>query len=127
MSIVEIAPHDTATRVCRYDDLPTGRGVAALLRDGQQVALFRLDDGTVHAIDQRDPYSGANVMSRGLVGSRGDRDLVHSPMFKQAFDLRTGDALDDTAVTIAVFDVAILDGEVVVSRRTTPTSGLDSQ
>jgi NAD(P)H-dependent nitrite reductase small subunit len=79
--------------VCRLEDLSTERGVAALVA-GSQVALFRTFDDTVFALQQRDPYSGANVMSRGIVGSRGDVPTVASPMYKQVFDLRTGACLD---------------------------------
>lgn len=88
------------TAVCRYDDLTPERGVAALL-DGHQVALFRTVDGMLHALDNRDPKSGANVLSRGIVGTAGDVPIVASPLYKQAFDLRTGRCLtDDSAVTV---------------------------
>ncbi|WNB87483.1 nitrite reductase small subunit NirD [Cellulomonas sp. ATA003] len=79
--------------MCRLGDLARERGAAALL-DGEQVALFRLADDTVLAVQQRDPFSGAHVMSRGIVGSRGDVPTVASPMYKQVFDLRTGRCLD---------------------------------
>ena len=58
--------------VCRLEALPRERGAAALV-GGVQVALFRTFDDTVHAVQQWDPYCGANVMARGIVGSRGDR------------------------------------------------------
>lgn len=88
------AAHVTAcaTPVCRLEDLLPGRGAAVLL-DGVQIALFRVED-EVLAVQQRDPFSGANVMSRGIVGSRGERLTVAGPMYKQIFDLRTGECLD---------------------------------
>jgi nitrite reductase (NADH) small subunit len=101
--------------VCRYDALLPERGVAALLGD-VQIALFRTHDGSVFAIGNQDPFSGANVMSRGIVGSRGDVPTVASPMFKQVFDLRTGECLDDPAVSLPVYPVEIIDGQVVVGR-----------
>ena len=57
---------------------------------------------------------GASVLSRGIVGSRGDVPVVSSPMYKQAFDLRTGACLDDAAVRVASYDVAVVDGVVHV-------------
>jgi len=88
------ASHDVVwTPVCRVDDLAPERGAAALV-GGEQVALFRLVDGTVLAVQQRDPFSGAHVISRGIVGTRGDAPTVASPMYKQVFDLRTGRCLD---------------------------------
>jgi nitrite reductase (NADH) small subunit len=80
-------------RVCPLEDLPRERGAAAVV-DGIQVALFRTFDDRVFAVQQRDPYSGANVMSRGIVGTRGERPTVASPMYKQVFDLATGECLD---------------------------------
>jgi nitrite reductase (NADH) small subunit len=99
--------------VCGYDDLQAERGVAALV-GGQQVALFRLADGSVHAVGHHDPFSGANVMARGLVGTRGDVDTVASPVYKQVFDVRTGQCLDDASVRLPCWPVQVLDGRVRV-------------
>ena len=81
------------TEVCRIDDLVPERGVGALV-DGTPVALFRLADDRVLAVQQRDPYSGANVISRGIVGDRDGRATVTSPMYRQVWDLTTGECLD---------------------------------
>ena len=102
------------TVVCRYDVLLPERGVAALIGD-LQIALFRTHDGEVFAIGNQDPFSGANVMSRGIVGSRGDLPTVASPMFKQVFDLRTGACLDDPSVSLPVYQVEVVDGQVTVN------------
>lgn len=96
-----------------FDRLPVDRGVC-VLADGQQVALVRTSSGTVHAVDNLDPLSGAMVMSRGLVGSRGDRDVLISPMHKQAYDLETGRCLDAPDVWLTVHDVRVRDGVVEV-------------
>jgi nitrite reductase (NADH) small subunit len=101
------------TAVCAYDDLQPERGVAALV-DGRQVAVFRLHDGSVRAVDHRDPFSGAHVMARGIVGSRGAVPTVASPMFKQVFDLATGECLDDPDVRLRVFPAEVRDGVVHV-------------
>ncbi len=79
--------------VCTVEDLPRERGACALVH-GSQVALFRTFDDTVYAVQQLDPYSGAHVLSRGIVGTRGGIPTVASPMYKQVFDLRTGQCLD---------------------------------
>nr|WP_314844390.1 nitrite reductase small subunit NirD [uncultured Microbacterium sp.] len=103
-------------RVCSLDDLETERGRAALI-DGEQVALFLLPDGTVAAVDNLDPYSGANVMSRGIVGSRGDAPTVASPLHKQVFDLRTGMCLETQGKpesALRVWPVAVVERDVFV-------------
>lgn len=103
--------------VCPVDDLSTERGAAALV-GGEQVALFRTFDDVVYAVQQRDPYSGANVMSRGIVGTRGEIPTVASPMYKQVFDLRTGACLDSVGRDprpLVSFSVVVRDGVVFVA------------
>ncbi|NUU20534.1 MAG: nitrite reductase small subunit NirD [Streptomycetaceae bacterium] len=105
---IEIASAHGWTAVCRLADLIPGRGVAALV-DGEQVAVFRDREGAVYAVGNRDPFSQAYVMSRGIVGTRGDVPVVMSPMYKEAFDLRTGLCLDgdDEPVALPVYEVRV--------------------
>ena len=95
------------TSACAYDRLIPCRGVGVLLPGGEQAALFRLDDGTVHAIGNIDPFSGAAVLSRGIVGDRGGVASVQSPIKKQAFSLADGTCLDDPDVAVPVFQTRI--------------------
>jgi nitrite reductase (NADH) small subunit len=105
------------TLVCRLDDIDVEGGVAGLVA-GEAVAIVRTHDGNVYAISNYDPFSNASVLARGIVGSRstaeGDAPFVASPMHKQAFDLRTGQCLDDADVRIPTYDVRVLDGDVLV-------------
>jgi nitrite reductase (NADH) small subunit len=101
-------------RVCAVADLEIERGRAALL-GGAQVALFLTHGGRVYAVSNLDPYSGAHVISRGIVGTRQDAPTVASPMYKQVFDLRTGVCLDTQGkepASLAVWPVAVRDGDV---------------
>ncbi|RZU25011.1 nitrite reductase small subunit NirD [Streptomyces sp. BK239] len=91
--------------VCDLDVLLPGRGVAALLPDGRQVALFRDRGGALYAIDNRDPFSGAAVLSRGLTGTHQGRPFVASPLLKQRFDLLSGQCLDDETVRVTTYEV----------------------
>lgn len=105
-------------RLCPLADLEVERGRAALV-GGEQVALFLLPDGDLRAVDNHDPYSGANVISRGIVGSRGSRPTVASPMFKQVFDLRSGTCVDTRGKEVRrlrVWPVRTLDGDVHLLR-----------
>jgi nitrite reductase (NADH) small subunit len=65
-------------------------------------------------VGNQDPFTGAYVLSRGIVGSRGDIPTVASPLHKQVFDLRTGSCLDDESVAVPVYAVRIRDGVVEV-------------
>ena len=109
--------------VCTLSQLVPERGVAVLVR-GEQVALFRVTGSgggvlgrptdTVHAVGHRDPFSGAYVMARGILGSAGDRDTLTSPMYKQVFDVRTGECLTDPAVRLPVHRSRVVGGVVHV-------------
>jgi nitrite reductase (NADH) small subunit len=103
------------TAACAYEFLIPNRGVGVLLADGTQAALFRLDDGTLHAVGNIDPFSGAAVISRGIVGDRGGRATVQSPIKKQAFGLDDGVCLDDPDVALPVYSTRITaDGQVEI-------------
>jgi nitrite reductase (NADH) small subunit len=106
----------SVTPVCAVDAIPLEGGVAALVA-GSAVAVFRSFDGSVFALSNTDPFSGASVLSRGIVGSRGDVPVVSSPMYKQAFDLRDGQCLDDAAVRVPAYDVQVTAGDVLVGGR----------
>ncbi|MEU3604781.1 nitrite reductase small subunit NirD [Streptomyces sp. NPDC035033] len=98
---------DSWTAICEEARLTPGRGLAALLPDGRQAAVFRDRAGRAYAIDNRDPFTGAQVLSRGLLGTADGRPFVASPLLKQRFDLETGRCLDDDEVTVAVYPVRL--------------------
>jgi nitrite reductase (NADH) small subunit len=105
------------TTACEYERMIPGRGVGVLLDDGSQAALFRLDDGSVCAVGNVDPFSGAAVLSRGIVGDRAGRAMVQSPIRKQAFALDDGSCLDDGKVSVPVYPVRVTgDGRIQVGR-----------
>ena len=116
-SLTQPMTDTTYETVCRLDDIEVERGVAALVR-GEAIAIFRTHDGNVYATSNYDPCSRASVMARGIVGTRGteagDVPVVASPMHKQAFDLRTGQCLDDAAVRVPTYDVVVDAGQVRV-------------
>ncbi|WP_334171732.1 nitrite reductase small subunit NirD [Sinomonas sp.] len=100
--------------VCNLDDLEPNWGEAALVA-GRQVAVFRLSTGDVYAVDQRDPATEAHVMARGIVGSRGDRPTIASPLHKQVYDLLTGERLDGSGAPLAAFPARVVDGIVQIA------------
>jgi nitrite reductase (NADH) small subunit len=103
------------TPVCRLDDLIPERG-AAVLVGRHQVAVFRTFTGDLYAVGNRDPYSGAYVLSRGIVGTRGAEPTVASPMHKQVFSLVTGACLDDPGLSVPTYPIRVRDdGTVEVS------------
>lgn len=117
-----VARETTAVAVCAYDRLTPELGVAALV-DGEQVAIFRLADGAVHAVQNLDPFSGSSVMSRGITGDRSGEPTIASPIYKQVFSLLDGRCLatmdkepkPGLDARLTVHRVVIEDGQVHVA------------
>lgn len=104
------------TPVCNVDDILPNTGVCALVNE-RHVAVFHVDDGTqrLFAIDNYDPNSQASVLSRGLVGNLGERIVVASPIYKQHFDLQTGECLEAPENSVQAYPVRIENGKVMVA------------
>ncbi|AQA17170.1 nitrite reductase (NAD(P)H) small subunit [Halioglobus japonicus] len=87
------------TDICNVNDILPNSGRAAL-HEGEQVAIFRITrsgNDAFFAVANYDPCSGANVMSRGIVGNLGDKTVVASPVYKQHFCLDSGQCLEEDA------------------------------
>lgn len=106
-TVLELRLGDDWFTVCALSALTPGRGVAALLPDGRQAAVFLDRSGRPYAIGNRDPFSGAHVLSRGLIGTHEGRTFVASPLLKQRFDLLTGRCLDDDEAAVQTYEVRV--------------------
>ena len=82
--------------------------------EGRQIAVFRVDEW-VYAIGNHDPASGANVLSRGIVGDIGGELVVASPIYKQHFSLATGRCLEEPDFSCVPTLARLLDGQVWVA------------
>lgn len=106
------------TDICAVDDILPSTGVCALV-DNRHVAVFRLNnaDGSdqFFAIDNVDPKSGASVLSRGLMGNLGERIVVASPLYKNHFDLRTGECVETPEQSVSAHGVRVDAGRVSVA------------
>ncbi|MCL4140878.1 UNVERIFIED_CONTAM: hypothetical protein GTU68_005315 [Idotea baltica] len=101
--------------VCSSQDLQPNSGVCALV-DNQQVAIFYMpEDNALFAIDNYDPFGDVHVLSRGLIGDVNGRPMVASPLYKQHFDLQTGQCFEDETVKVPVYGIRINAGRVEVT------------
>ena len=100
-------------RVCPVDELELAWGEAALI-SGRQVAIFRTAPGEVFAVAHEDPATGAHVMARGIIGSRGTRPTIASPLHKEVYDLETGECFGTAELRLETFSTRISDGFVEV-------------
>lgn len=105
--------------VCNLEQLVPCRGAAVLVNQ-HGVALFRLPRGSVYAIGNHDPFSGANVLSRGIVGDIKGELVVASPIYKQHFSLVSGRCLEDESVSVPVYPVRTLKGVVEIGTEPLP-------
>jgi nitrite reductase (NADH) small subunit len=109
--------------VCALSEITPGTGVCALVGKSQ-VAIVRTADA-VYAIGNFDPFSKAFVLSRGIVGDKGGVPVIASPIYKQCFDLRTGQALDQPSVRVPTWEVRVERGRVLVRLQPRATGEID--
>ncbi|MGB1222269.1 MAG: nitrite reductase small subunit NirD [Alcanivoracaceae bacterium] len=101
--------------ICPLSDILPWTGVAARI-DGQQVAIFRTGENDIFVVGNHDPFSGANVISRGIVGDIDGELVVASPVYKQHFRLSDGICVEDDSTSIGSWPARLFDGVVVVGR-----------
>ena len=100
--------------VCAIDDVLPGTGAAALV-GGEQIAIVRTRSDALYAISNFDPFSKAFVLARGIVGDRAGVPKIASPIYKQSFDLQTGQCLDDEGVRLPVYAARVVAGRIQVA------------
>ncbi|GHG72023.1 hypothetical protein GCM10010919_23980 [Alishewanella longhuensis] len=102
-----------AVILCRQQDLVPFSGVAARFAE-YAIALFYLPGETVelYGLSHIDPVTKAPVMAHGLLGETKGEFYVAAPLHKQQYRLSDGQCLSDSALTLQVFKVQLLDGQV---------------
>ncbi len=104
-------------RACAVTDLEPSWGEAALIRM-KQIALFLLSPTEIYAVDHRDPHTEANVMARGIVGSKGDRPTIASPLHKEVYDLGTGECFTNPTLVLNTYETRVVGGYIEVAVET---------
>lgn len=104
--------HKNWITVCDLQHILPDTGVCVRHR-GRQIAIFRIGSNQeVRAISNRDPFTDANVLARGIIGDRDGELKVTSPLLKQEFSLETGICFDDPDVRIPVYPARIAGAHV---------------
>jgi nitrite reductase (NADH) small subunit len=109
-----IAKSRETTYICSKEDLIANSGICILFGDAQ-IAVFYLpkENPSVYGISNWDPIGKANVLSRGIVGDLGGKLVVASPLYKQHFNLVSGQCLEQEELAVRTFEL-VLDGEDVL-------------
>jgi nitrite reductase (NADH) small subunit len=104
---------DRWERVCRVDELEPSWGEAVLVRM-KQIALFLFAPDEIYAVSHRDPHTSAYVMARGIVGSKGERPTVASPLHKEVYDLGTGECFSDPGLLLKTYRTRVVGGFIEI-------------
>jgi NAD(P)H-dependent nitrite reductase small subunit len=110
--------------VCELEDIIPESGVCAWIQ-GRQVAVFRVGD-KVYALDNLDPASGANVLSRGIIGDVQGELVVASPIYKHHFGLTTGRCIEDPDLSVVTYPARVTDGSVWVQSKPQRVASVNS-
>jgi nitrite reductase (NADH) small subunit len=117
MTLIEGRKRDTVPaaweRVCAVGELEPSFGEAVMVRM-KQIALFLISPGEIYAVSHTDPATDAPVMARGIVGSRGERATVASPLHKEVYDLGTGECLARPDLFLETFRTRVVGGFIEI-------------
>ena len=100
--------------VCSIDDLIPHAGVCALVEETQVAIFYMPEDNTVYAINNYDPFSLINILSRGLIGDIQGEPMVSSPIYKQHFNLKTGQCFEEDTVKVDTYMIQINNDRVQI-------------
>ena len=91
------------------EEIPIGEG-RTMVVDGVQVAVFRLRDGSLRAIDAVCPHRGG-PLADGLA----DDCVVVCPLHGHAFDLSSGTEMSGAGLSVRSYPVEAVDGNVRIA------------
>ena len=91
------------------DDIPVGEGRTFAV-DGKQIAVFRLRDGSLRAIDAVCPHRGGPLAD----GLADDRVMV-CPLHGHTFDVCTGSEAGGAGMSVRSYSVSTVEGAIRVT------------
>lgn len=98
--------------VCKSADLVPDTGTCALVNNEQIAIFWESQNDQLYAVSNFDPIGLANVMSRGIIGSIEDDLVVASPLYKQHFNLATGECIEDPQHCLKTYPVRRIDDQI---------------
>jgi nitrite reductase (NADH) small subunit len=99
----------TAVTLGPVDQIPYGEGRAFDVA-GEQVAVFRLRDGSLRALSAVCPHRGGPIADGQI-----DNHIVLCPLHLNAFELDTGCSTTGEQ-PLRRFDVTVTDDEIILTR-----------
>jgi nitrite reductase [NAD(P)H] small subunit len=93
----------TDVTIGRVDEIPVGEGRAFAI-DGEQIAVYRMRDGSLRALGAVCPHKGG-PLADGLT----DDDAVVCPLHGRTYDLRSGAEISGGGPGVCSHDVRTAD------------------
>jgi nitrite reductase (NADH) small subunit len=104
----ELNPMNIWVEVAFYEDIPINVG-KTIRYQGQEVALFRLEDGRILAVENRCPHKNG-VLAEGLVSG----EYVFCPLHDRKIDLTSGQVQAPDTGCVETFNVSVENGMVYI-------------
>jgi nitrite reductase (NADH) small subunit len=99
----------TDVDIGRVDEIPLGEGRTFAVGD-EQIAVFRLRDGSLRAVDAVCPHRGG-PLADGLA----DDQVVVCPLHGHTFDMCTGSETGGSALSVRSYPVSAVDGTIRIT------------
>ncbi|MGB5444200.1 MAG: nitrite reductase small subunit NirD [Psychromonas sp.] len=100
------------TTVCQFQDLTPNTGICALFEE-EHVAIFYCQRSEqLYAVNNVDPIARASVLSRGIMASLQGEMYVASPLYKQHFNLATGQCLEEPEQQLKTYSIRKENNEI---------------
>lgn len=99
----------SGTELGPVDAIPVGEGRTFTV-DGEQVAVYRMRDGSLRALGAVCPHKGG-PLADGLT----DDAVVVCPLHSHAFDMCSGDEVSGSGLSVRSYPVAAVDGMIVLA------------
>lgn len=100
---------ETKVKVARYSELPVRTGQTIEI-DGEKIALFRLTNGAIYAIEDKSPHPKGGVLSEGLVSGH----YVFCPVYDWKISLIDGKVQAPDEGQVKTFKVEIEDDDIFI-------------
>jgi nitrite reductase (NADH) small subunit len=100
----------TRTLVANYSDLPVRAGYSVII-DNIEIALFKVSNGKVYAIENRSPHPKGGVLTEGLVSG----EYVFCPVYDWKISLADGKVQAPDEGQVRSYQVEVEEDNVYIS------------